>query len=300
MGGEPLFLRIEVGAAVVDHALGIAEDELGTVGARGNVVLRAGNPGGTGAVHHEPAVSDLLADHAQGVQDAGEGDDGGAVLVVVEDRDLHRLLQRGLDGEARGRADVFEVDAAERGFQAGNGLDHLIGVGAAVLLEHAADAERNGVDVGEAFEEDGFALHDGESGLRADVAEPEHGRAVADHGHGVGAPGVIPYLLRVVVDFDAGDGDAGRVRQGKVVLRGAGFRGQDLQFARLRIRVVGKAAGGKIVRHGMFSKYFVEIVQFRCGPGCRARRGSVSRRPRCTSRSGRCWRRARRRHGLFR
>ena len=160
--------------------------------ARGHVVFRAGDSGGPGSVHHEPAVADLLADHAQGVQDAREGDDGGAVLVVVEDRNLHGLLQRGLDGEARGRADVFEVDAAERGFEAGDGLDHLVRIGAAVLLEHAADAERHGVDVREALEEDGFALHDGESGLRADVAEPEHGRAVADHGHGVAASGVLP------------------------------------------------------------------------------------------------------------
>ena len=43
----------------------------------------------------------------------GGGDDGGAVLVVVEDRDVHQLAQALLDDEAFRRLDVLEVDAAE-------------------------------------------------------------------------------------------------------------------------------------------------------------------------------------------
>ena len=48
-----------------------------------------------------------------GVDQAGRGDDRGAVLVVVEDRDVHPLAQRLLDDEAVGRGDVLEVDPAE-------------------------------------------------------------------------------------------------------------------------------------------------------------------------------------------
>ena len=169
------------------------------------------------------------------------------MLIVVEDGNAHRLLQGGFDREARGRADVFEVDAAEGGFQAGDGLDDLVRVGAAVRLEDAADAQRHGVDVGETLEEDRLALHDRETGLRADVAESEHRRAVAHDGHGVAASGVLPDLLRVVVYLGAGDGDAGRVSQGQVVLGGAGFRGQDGQFAGPRIGVVGQASCCEIV-----------------------------------------------------
>jgi hypothetical protein len=40
------------------------------------------------------------------------------------------------------------------------------------------------------LEEDGLALHDGHRRERADVAEPEHCRAVADDGNGVAARGV--------------------------------------------------------------------------------------------------------------
>ena len=46
------------------------------------------------------------------VDQAGGGDDRGAVLVVVEHRDVHQLAQPLLDDEALRRLDVLEVDAA--------------------------------------------------------------------------------------------------------------------------------------------------------------------------------------------
>ena len=49
----------------------------------------------------------------QRVDQRGEHDDRGAVLVVVEDRDVERLLEALLDLEAARRGDVLEVDAAE-------------------------------------------------------------------------------------------------------------------------------------------------------------------------------------------
>ena len=49
----------------------------------------------------------------QRVVERGEGDDGGAVLVVVEHRDVEDLVEALLDLERAGRGDVLEVDAAE-------------------------------------------------------------------------------------------------------------------------------------------------------------------------------------------
>ena len=60
-------------------------------------------------------LSQVAAGQVAGVDQAGGGDDGGAVLVVVEDRDVHQLAQALLDDEALGRLDVLEVDAAEAG-----------------------------------------------------------------------------------------------------------------------------------------------------------------------------------------
>ena len=58
---------------------------------------------------------------------AASVDDGGAVLVVVEHRDVEQLLQALLDLEALGRGDVLEVDAAEHRGDALDRLDDLVG-----------------------------------------------------------------------------------------------------------------------------------------------------------------------------
>ena len=58
-------------------------------------------------------LSELAAGQVAGVDQARRGDDRGAVLVVVEDGDVHPLAQRLLDHEAVGRGNVLEVDSAE-------------------------------------------------------------------------------------------------------------------------------------------------------------------------------------------
>ena len=84
-----------------------------------------------------------LADDPQRVQQRRQHDDRGAVLVVVEDRDVERLLQPPLDLEAARRGDVLEVDAAERRRDLLDELDDLVDVG-------GVDAQREGVDAARA------------------------------------------------------------------------------------------------------------------------------------------------------
>ena len=59
-------------------------------------------------------VVDVAAGQMQRVDQPGGGDDRRAVLIVVEDRNVHQLAQALLDDEALGRLDVLEIDAAER------------------------------------------------------------------------------------------------------------------------------------------------------------------------------------------
>ena len=99
------------------------------------------------SAHHHLDVADALPGDLQRVQERGAGDDGRAVLVVVEDRDVQRLLQPPLHLEALRRLDVLQVDAAERRRHGGDGGHHLVhGVGVQLDVEH--------VDVGEPLEED--------------------------------------------------------------------------------------------------------------------------------------------------
>jgi hypothetical protein len=53
------------------------------------------------------------------------------------------------------------------------------------------------VDIGEALEQDGLALHHRLRRQRAEIAEAEHRRAVRDHRHEVALGGVVVGLGRV-------------------------------------------------------------------------------------------------------
>ena len=102
--------------------------------------------------------------------------------------------------------------------------DDLVGIG-------GREADRPGVDAGELLEEDRLALHHRQRGLRADVAEPEHGGAVGDDRDRVALARERPDLVRVVGDRAAGARDAGRVRHREVVGRLERDLGRDLELA---------------------------------------------------------------------
>ena len=129
----------------------------------------------------------------------------------MKHRNLHALAQRLLDVEALRRLDVFEVDAAEGRLQRRHDLDQLV----RVLL---VDFDVEDIDAGELLEQHGLAFHHRLGRERTDVAEPEHGGAVGDDGDQIAAGGVAVGIDRIVDDFLAGGGDAGRVRQRQIAL----------------------------------------------------------------------------------
>ena len=91
-----------------------------------------------------------------GVVEGRESYHRGAVLVVVEDRDVQFVYEAFLDLEAAGSGNVLKVDAAEDQRNVFYGRDEFLDV-------LGVDADGEGVNVAEGFEEDGFSLHDGKS-----------------------------------------------------------------------------------------------------------------------------------------
>ena len=87
-----------------------------------------------------------------------------------------------------------------------------------VLRVLGADLEVEHVDVGELLEEVRLSLHHRLAGERPDVAEAEHRGAVGDDGDEVAAGRVLVGVLGVLLDLEAGLGDAGRVGEGEVAL----------------------------------------------------------------------------------
>ena len=239
------------GAALADHALGVAEDDVVRRKAHRLDELDAGDAGRAGAVADELGALHVAAGEVERVDEAGGGDDGGAVLVVVEDGDVHQLAQALFDDEALGRLDVLEVDAAEGGAEIAHAVDERVGV-------LRVDLEVDGVDVGEALEQHRLALHDGLRRQRAEIAEAEDGGAVGDDGDHVALGGVVEGFGRVLGDGLHGDGDARRIGEGEVALRGHRLGGDDLQLAGAArgveverfLRADGRAGGLRFLGHG--------------------------------------------------
>ena len=156
-------------------------------------------------------VADVLADDLERVEQRGAGDDRGAVLVVVEDGDLQRLAQRLLDVEAVRRADVLEVDPADRRLEQLAELDDVVRV-------LRADLEVEDVEVGELLEQVRLAFHHRLAGERADVAESEHRGAVRDDGDEIALGRVLVRDIGILLNLEAGLGHAGRVGEREIAL----------------------------------------------------------------------------------
>ncbi len=94
------------------------------------------------------------------------------------------------------------------------------------------------VDIGEALEEHRLPLHHRLTGQGADVAQAEHGCAIADYSHQVALGGVFVSECGVALDLQAGDRHARSVRQAEIALRAAGLGGDDRHLPCRRCRMV--------------------------------------------------------------
>ncbi len=179
--GETLFVRIHsLGAALVDHTFGVAEDDILALHAQADVVLGASKARGSRAVHDDANFANILAGNFQSIEQRRAGNDCRTVLIIMKDRDLHRLLQSLFDVETFRRLDVFQVDSAERGLEQLADFDDLIGI-------VSIDFDVEDIHAGKTFEQDGLAFHDRLAGERADVAQAEHCGAIGDHRHQIAA-----------------------------------------------------------------------------------------------------------------
>ena len=148
-----------LGAPAIHDAFGIAQDGIAVRQAHGFEEFEAGDAGRARAVHHHLDVCHLAARQMQRIDHAGGRDDRRAVLVVMEDGNVHQLAQPLFDHEAIGRLDVFQIDAAEAGSQIAHAIDEGVDI-------RGVDFDIDRVDIGEALEENGLAFHHGLGGER--------------------------------------------------------------------------------------------------------------------------------------
>ena len=201
----------QLGAAFIDHTGQIGDPDVLARNAQLHQQTQAGQRRGAGTRGHQLDFFRVFANDFQAVQNRRAHHDGGAMLVVVKDRNLHAFAQLALDIKTIGRFDVFQVDAAKSRLQRGNDLDQFVRV-------FFIDFDVKHIDAGELFEQNAFALHHRLAGQRANVAQAQHGRAVGHHADQITAAGVLESVGRVFDNFFAGRGHAGRISQRQVVL----------------------------------------------------------------------------------
>src|SRR5690606_35183808 len=97
---------------------------------------------------------DFLPDHGQAIDDGGGNRDGGAMLVIVKNRDVHAGAGLALNLKALGRLDVFQVDPAESGLKRGDDVHQFVRIG-------FIDFNVKDINAGELFEQDRLAFHHG-------------------------------------------------------------------------------------------------------------------------------------------
>ena len=123
--GHLLFKGVHpLDAACVDGSLPVAQgDVLKPIRKQqsGN-----GNAGRPRPIDDDADRSFGLAHHLQGVDQARQGDDGGAVLVVMKDGDVAFFLELALDLKAAGGCDVLQVYPAKGTGNQVNGVDDLV------------------------------------------------------------------------------------------------------------------------------------------------------------------------------
>ena len=177
---------------------------MNTLHAEGTVELAAGDAGSARAHDDDAQIFRLAAADFAGVEQRRAGDDGGSVLVVMEDGDVHFPLELLFDVEAFGSLDVFKVDPAEGRLQRLHHGAEFVGIGLAHFkVKH--------VHVGKEFEQHALAFHDGLAGHGPDIAKPEDGSAVGDDSDKVGSPRVHGRQGRIAMDLHAGFGHAGGI-----------------------------------------------------------------------------------------
>ena len=232
---------------MVDDAFDVGDEDVLALETEADQQVEAGECRGAGTTADQLDLLDVLADDLEAVEDAGGDDDRGAVLVIVEHRDGHALLELALDLEALRRLDVLEIDAAEGRLEPGDRFDEFVDVG-------RIDLDVEDIDAGELLEQDGLAFHHRFRGERADVAQAEYGRAVGHDADEVAASGETRCHRGIVGDGGAGMRNAGRVSQREVVLVGNRFGRLDRDFAGRILLVIGERVATEfLLRHGVLS-----------------------------------------------
>src|SRR5215211_3006315 len=153
----------------------------------------------------------FLTNNLQRICQRRRRDNGGAVLVIMENGNIQHSLQRLFYIEALRRFYIFKVNAAKGRRNCSYDLDDFIRVmGIYFDIEH--------INVSKFFKQYTFSLHNWLAGERAAVAESQNGGTVRDDCNQISLGCVLIGVIRILFDLQNRLCNARRVRQTQVTL----------------------------------------------------------------------------------
>ena len=201
--GDFVFVH-QLCAAFIDHAGQVGHVDVFTCNTEFEQQIKAGQRRSARTRCHQLDLPRRFADHFERVQNRRAHSNRRAVLVIMKDWNLHALAQLALDVKTVWRFDVFQINGTKSGLQRGNDVDQFGGV-------FFVNFDVKNINASKLFKQHRLAFHHRLGGQRANVTQPQHGRAVGDHRHQVAACGVLEGVVRVFNDLFTGSRHAGRV-----------------------------------------------------------------------------------------
>ena len=99
----------------------------------------------------------------QGVDQSRGSDNSGAMLVIMEDRDIHFLAQALFNNKTFRRANIFQINAAKRRTKQTNRIHKFI-------YFFGIKFQINPVNIGEFLKQNRFTFHNWLRGYSPDIA----------------------------------------------------------------------------------------------------------------------------------
>ena len=153
--GVTLFPWVHVfAAAFVNHPFGVTQNAVFAGQAHVLNQFNTGNGRRPRPVDHNFGVLKGPIGQMQGIDHPRQRDDGRAVLVIVEYGDIQQLFEFVFNDKTFRGLDILKVDAPKGVAEIPDAVDEGFGV-------FGVHLNINPVDVSEAFEQNGFALHHG-------------------------------------------------------------------------------------------------------------------------------------------
>ncbi len=239
--GKHRLVLVQVGTLGLNNALAVDHEDVFQLGAHAHQQLHAGDGRSTSAQADDLSVSQGFASDFQGVDHAGRSNDRGAVLVIVEYRNVALFDQGLFDLEALRCLDVFQVDATESDGDALYSVDES-------LRAFGIDFDVENVDAGKALEQHALTFHDWLGSQWAKVTQAENRGAIGNHCNQVAFAGVLVRQFRIAGDFTYGLGNARAVGQRQIAGSGSGFGELYTQLSWTRMGVIFES-GSFQIRH---------------------------------------------------